>query len=447
MENQALSSRFSNPAAYIKLFFRRKWLLIVPAYLGLVAGIIACFVVPRTWMSTTIILVEEEKIINPLIQNLAVSTTAVQRMHSIRETLLGWNSLVELVRKLNLAKNINSQLEFENLITKLRRNINVQLSAPNRQQQLPTNSIVKISYLAEDPREAQMVAQSLTDILMEKNLEAQTKETDVAIDFITEQLSIYKRKIKESEIAKLKEDLKSLLTDSTELHPLVKELRGKIAIAEKELESGEYEVKGAGKALDSATKEALRQELDKIIEKESSVTMPKVSYGNAAEPPTDPNASVYKLLLMDKVDSALARDIDVNEAIYNMLLQKLETAKITQRLEVSKEGTRYTILDPARLPLVPVKPNKPLLVLMGLFAGTASGIGLIFAREFMDQSILDIQDAKLTLDLPVLGAISRITTQEEIEKEKSRRRTAIVTGLIVTILTVAITMLIAFFKN
>ena len=102
MEEQETTTS-KHPAEYLKIFFRRKWLVITPVFLGLVAGIVACFLLPRTWVSTAIILVEEEKIINPIIQNLAVSTTAAQRMQSIREILLGWTSLVELTEKLNLA--------------------------------------------------------------------------------------------------------------------------------------------------------------------------------------------------------------------------------------------------------------------------------------------------------------------------------------------------------
>jgi hypothetical protein len=145
-----------------------------------------------------------------------------------------------------------------------------------------------------------------------------------------------------------------------------------------------------------------------------------------AQPGVDANTAIYKLLLMDKVDATMARDMDVNEAVYNMLLQRLETAKITQRLEISQEGTRYTILDPPRLPLRPVKPNKPLVIFLGLLTGAAAGAGLVFGREFMDQSILDIEDAKQSLELPILGAISRITTQEEIDREKTKTRTMLV---------------------
>lgn len=444
MENQEIS-KYSDPMSYLKVFFRRRWLFITPTFIGLIGGIMACFLMPTTWQSNTLILVEEEKIINPLIQNLAVSTTAVQRMQSIKEILLGWDSMVELTKKLNLAKNVQNQFQFENLIQSLRKNITVQTTGSTRQD-IPSSNLIKISYLSKEPQEAQLVTKTLTDVLMEKNLQSQTKETDVAIKFISEQLAIYKRKIKESEVAKLNDQLKALLVDSTEEHPVVKELRQKIVVAEKELVSGEYEIKGEGKALDESTREVLKQELDKIIAKEaaSAPTGPQV---NVPEPEHDANTAIYKLMLMDKVDSSLARDINVSEEIYNMLLQKLETAKITQRLEASKEGTRYTIIDPPRLPLRPVKANKTLVLLMGLFLGAASGTGLVFGREFMDQSILDIHDAKQSLQLPVLGAISRITTQEEIDKERARKKTLIISSLSLAFILVISSMLYAFFKK
>jgi hypothetical protein len=163
--------------------------------------------------------------------------------------------------------------------------------------------------------------------------------------------------------------------------------------------------------------------------------------------PSDPGASAYKLLLVDKLSSAMGRDMSVNESIYNILLQKLETAKITQRLEVSKEGTRYNIIDPPRLPLKPTKPNKIQIVLLGLFLGGTSGVGLVFGREFMDHSFLDIEDAKHALELPILGAISRLTTQEEIDKEKRRQKTLIKIALTSAIALIVVAMLISFFKR
>ncbi|MFA5156310.1 MAG: GNVR domain-containing protein [Candidatus Omnitrophota bacterium] len=425
MENQE-TAKVTHPLEYLKIFFRRKWTVIYPAFIGLVLGIVAAFVMPPRYEAYTLILVEEEKIINPLIQDLAVSTSAIQRMQTIKEMLLGWNSLVELTKKLDLAKNIQTQQQFENLILGLRKNISVQMRGPSSHaQNMPT--IIRISYFGDEPRQTQRITQTLSDNLVDENMRTQTKETDVAIEFIKEQLDVYKRKIKESEVSDLEEQLKNLLVDSTEQHPLVRELRQKLDIAKKELESGEFKVATAPLKDDPAYK-ALQQELDKVISQET--TSGGAAYLGVDNGATDPNAAIYKLMLMDKYDSVLARDKNVNENIYNMLLQKLETAKITQRLEASRQGTRYTVIDPPRLPYRPAKPNKAMIIFMGLLLGAGVGVGLVLAGEFLDQSILDIADAKDNLKFPVLGGISRITTQEEIDKEKNwRKKLAIVVSL------------------
>lgn len=435
MENQEFVVQ-KNPIEYFKIFYRRKWLLIAPIYAGLVLGIIAGFLLPPAYKSTTVIMVEEEKIINPLIQNLAVSTTAAQRMQSIREILLGWSSLVELTKKLNLASNIQNQAQFEKLILTLRQNIEVQMRQPN---------LITISYSDKNPQQTQLVTKSLTDILMERNMKAQIRETDVAISFIKEQLDIYKRKIKESEIAKMEEELKNLLIDSTELHPMVKELRHKIAVARQELESGEYQVANSEQPINDARRQVLQKELDKLINEGTKASLGATAY--ASETVQDPNASIFKLILMDKVGSSIGRDMRVNEDIYNMLLQRLETAKITQRLEASKEGTRYSIIEPARLPLKPDRPNKLKLIFLGIMLGSFTGTGFVLGKEFMDRSFLDIDDAKQNLNLPVLGAISRITTQEEIDKQKHKEKKWITIALNASFILVLLAMLISFLNR
>jgi uncharacterized protein involved in exopolysaccharide biosynthesis len=441
MENQEIS-KYKNPMDYLKIFFRRRWLFIIPAIIGLVMGIMAAFLLPPLYESNTLILVEEEKIINPLIQGLAVSTSAGQRMLSLREQLLGWNSLVEIARKLNMVKNVNSQAQFENLIFKLRRNINVQLrnsNVPNA----PT--IIRIAYFGRDPEQTRIITKTLADQLVEENMRSQSKETDVALNFIKEQLDVYKRKIKESEIADIQQQLNNLLVDSTEQHPLVKELRQKLTSTQKELETGDYKVPVAPVAKDSPAYQALKQELDKLTN-ENTATQ-GVAFASNNNEPYDPNNAFYKLILMDKADTVLARDKNVNEMIYNMLLQKLETAKITQRLEASKQGTRYTVIDPPRLPLYPSKPNKLVVVFLGLLLGATSGTGLVFGKEFLDQSFLDIEDAKNSLELPVLGGISRITTAEEINKEKYRVKQWMIIGSIASAVLIISSMLYALFRR
>jgi len=131
------------PINYLKIFFRRKELLLIPAFLGLVLGICTGITLPKQYKSSTILLVEEGKTDNPLFEQLAVSTTVSQRMSSIRESMLGWYSLVILVERLNLAENIKTRQEFEKLLLGIRSHIDIKLRAHN---------IIDLSYTGKKPR-------------------------------------------------------------------------------------------------------------------------------------------------------------------------------------------------------------------------------------------------------------------------------------------------------
>ena len=400
------------PIHYVKIFFRRKRYFLLPVFIGLACGIAAGFFLPKTYESSTIILVEEGKVINPLIQGLAVSTSLPERLRTLREQILGWDRLDRLIKTLSLAKGVNSQYDYEQLILRLRKNISVQFRGPN---------LIRIAYQSSDPAKTQQVVKTVTDIFIEENIAMQNRETDTAVEFINDQLKVYKKKIKESELAQKEDELKALLIDSTELHPRVKELRADLAKIHEEIETGNFEVKIKPQT-SSPLVSQIEQEINRIQTSAAATDNTTVTEAATSNVRGMPNENLYGLLLLDKVGNVLARDIQVNEQIYNMLLQRLETAKITRRLEASQEGTRYTILDPARLPLRPAKPNLAVTALIGFVLGGLFGAGIILSIEFFDRSFLSVDEAKNFLSGPVLGAISKITTPEELEEERKKRR-------------------------
>lgn len=422
-----LSKAEMTPVAYLKIFFRRKEFIIIPMFIGLILGICAGIVLPKKYVSSTILLVEEGKSDNPLFNDLAVSSTVRQRMTAIKESMLGWNSLVKLVKRLGLDKTVKTPKELEGLIMSIRDDINIRLRGPN---------IIDLSYEGEDPEATQAIVRNITEIFIERNVEIQNKETADAIAFIEEQLKVYQGKIKSSEIAQLRDQLNELLVDATDQHPLVKSLREQIAAKQEELRKQNLEYTenySLGTNSTNAIIDEIKSALDNIEGGGSVSTIPEADSANK---------DYYKVLLIDKLDSVMARDAGVNNGIYNMLLQRLETAKITQRLQSSKEGTRYTVLDPPRLPLDPTKPNKTLVALIGLVLGAVLGFGLVVASEFLDKSFIDVEDAKSFLGRPLIGAISKITTEDGVRQEREKQAwlysLTILGGVIIVILTTAI---------
>lgn len=420
--------------SYLKVFFRRKELFIIPIFAGLVLGICTGLVLPKKFRSSTVILIEEGKTDNPLFSNIAVSTTVTQRLTAVRESMLGWNNLVQLVKRLNLDKDVRSVSDFEKLVLDIRKKIYIMPRGSN---------IIDLSYVGNDAKQTKDVVENITNIFIEKNVEQQNQETADAISFIEGLLKVYRGKIKSAEIAKLQEELDALLIDSTEMHPRVKQLREAIAAERKELAEQNLEY-SADAALGTTTNPII-DEIKKAIETMET----KKTIGTPAAAAAAANASskdMYKVMLIDKLDSVMARDVGVNSQIYNMLLQRLETAKITHRLQSSKEGTKYTILDPPRIPLAPFYPNKFLMAFMGLFIGALLGAGLVVASEFLDKSFLDVEEAKNYLGMPLLGAISKINTEESVRAEKERQRwvysLTVLVGVVVVIVTIGVSNLI-----
>jgi LPS O-antigen subunit length determinant protein (WzzB/FepE family) len=217
------------------------------------------------------------------------------------------------------------------------------------------------------------------------------------------------------------------LIDSTDKHPLVKQLRERIDLKMKELEKEKLEFTKA----DDLVKESNKKIIENIQKALSNIE------GEVAK---DENKDLYKFVLADKIGDVVARDAEVNESIYNVLLQRLETAKITQSLQTSKEGTRYTIVDPPRVPLAPFKPNKGMLAGGAAAAGLLLGAGIVFLMEFFDKSFIDVEDAKEFFGTPLLGAISRITTKEEISYQKEFVRWVYVVAIIASVVIVLSSM-------
>ena len=426
---------FSQPLhGYLRMFFRRKWMLVIPAFIGLILGICFSIMLPKIYRSNTTILVQEGKSDNPLFNNIAIASTMTQRAQEIRETILGWDSLVKLVKRLNLDQNVKTNIEFERLILKLRKDIMIDLRAAN---------IIDLSYASDDPSKAQAVVQNVTDIFIERNVSIQNKETSDAIKFIEEQLHVYLGKIKSAEIAQLKEKLNTLLIDSTEEHPMVKDLRAQINQKMEELKKENLQYSEDAKLSSSSTNPLIEQ-IQKTLD---SIGGDKTAADSAKAEVAGDDKALYKVALIDKLDNVMARDFSVNETIYNTLLQRLETAKITQRLQSSKEGTKYTIIDPPRVPLAPIEPNVPLVIVIGLFLGTVVGGGLILMVEFLDRSFLDVQEASEFLGVPLLGVISKINTVESLYEVKEKNKWTLFWMLSTGIFTVAfIIMLHVFIK-
>jgi polysaccharide chain length determinant protein (PEP-CTERM system associated) len=121
---------------------------------------------------------------------------------------------------------------------------------------------------------------------------------------------------------------------------------------------------------------------------------------------------------------------------YDDLMKKYMEARVSHGLEKEQMGTRFTLIDPAKLPEKPVRPNRPIILLFGLIIGIFAGVGTASLQEVTDHSARSSEDLATSFPFPVLAEIPEIVTLEE--ELRRRKLFKIIAGGSVVLLVVSI---------
>jgi succinoglycan biosynthesis transport protein ExoP len=97
----------------------------------------------------------------------------------------------------------------------------------------------------------------------------------------------------------------------------------------------------------------------------------------------------------------LKRDSDTYRQLYEGLLQKLKEAGVSAGLK----SNNFRIVDAARAPSGPIEPNIPRNLLFAFVLGSATGVGLAFLLEGIDNTIRSTEQAQMISGLAPLGMI------------------------------------------
>jgi uncharacterized protein involved in exopolysaccharide biosynthesis len=109
----------------------------------------------------------------------------------------------------------------------------------------------------------------------------------------------------------------------------------------------------------------------------------------------------------------LTRDYDLLKGQFQSLTDKKYQAQMAENLERKQQSEQFMVLDPARCPEKPFKPNLPNLLAMGAFFGLVAGLGLAWFRESMDRSFYEVSDVENYLKLPVVATILNLNEEEK----------------------------------
>ncbi|MBZ0271422.1 GumC family protein [bacterium] len=129
--------------------------------------------------------------------------------------------------------------------------------------------------------------------------------------------------------------------------------------------------------------------------------------------------------------SMLTRDYETTRASYEDVLSKLTEAKRSSEMETKNKGQQFKVIDAAKQPGKPFKPNRPYIVAIGFALGLLIGMTAVFLAEHFDDSFKNAEDIEDALGVSVLSSIPRIETQAEIDQRNRQMQLGIVVACLI----------------
>jgi uncharacterized protein involved in exopolysaccharide biosynthesis len=135
----------------------------------------------------------------------------------------------------------------------------------------------------------------------------------------------------------------------------------------------------------------------------------------------------------------LARDLDSSRARFRELREKQMQAQVAEQLERERKAERFTLIEPPVFPEKPFRPNRLLILMVGMTLALLGGIGTPLVRESFDRTVHSVRDAVRTLQVPVLAVLPL-----PVDPSRTRRRVRRVQWTIASVLALLAVALLAF---
>ena len=177
---------------------RRRWYILLPVFACWAIAWAGSWVVPSTFQSEALILVEQQKVPEQyVVPNVTVNLQ--DRLQSMTQQILSRTRLQATINRFHLygMRRRWDFTEAEDPVDQMRKDIKIDLvEAPDRPGQL---TAFKIRYSAGTPQLAQQVNSELTTLFIDENLEAQEQLSQSTTAFLESQLADASAKLQEQE--------------------------------------------------------------------------------------------------------------------------------------------------------------------------------------------------------------------------------------------------------
>jgi uncharacterized protein involved in exopolysaccharide biosynthesis len=115
----------------------------------------------------------------------------------------------------------------------------------------------------------------------------------------------------------------------------------------------------------------------------------------------------------------LTRDYENALAKYQEINAKKLEAELAQSMELESKGERFSVIEPPRVPEIPVKPNRPAILFVGFVLSFGAGITTVTVAEALSSAIKDPKALMAVAGRPPLVVIPYIEAADDVAKRRA----------------------------
>jgi polysaccharide chain length determinant protein (PEP-CTERM system associated) len=184
------------PDDYLRILWSRRWVIAIPAVVIASATAVASMFLPNWYRATTTILIIPQRVPENFVQP-TVTADLRERLTTIQQQILSRTRLERIIQEFNLYPRERSSMIMEDVIERMRRDINVGL-ATSRNRREPVSNFT-VSFSANDNRTAMRVTERLASLFVQENVEDRALLADQTDQFLKGQLEEARRRLFDQE--------------------------------------------------------------------------------------------------------------------------------------------------------------------------------------------------------------------------------------------------------
>ena len=466
-----MNAIFEEIRAALWSVWNRRWLALGVAWGLCVLGWLAVALVPNAYESRARIFVQLDDV---LAQQIGIGAGNREKdIERVTQTLTSAVNLEKVIRSTRIGESVTSPRDMEIAVEKLTETITVKSEEDNLFEITAESGRGDLSD-GQNAQLAQDIVQKLIDIFREENLGGTRGEMRETINFLDQQLADRQRELEDAEQRRLafeaehpeliggaaaiaqkleatRSEMRSVDADLAAARSALAAVDGQLAGTPRTLvvpgsvggargallqaESNLADMRARGLTDSHPDVVALEKQiatLRPLAERQGTAGgTPNPAYSSLVSIRAERQANVQalqsrKAALQSEINQITAnqalepgaaaeaqrisRDYEVLRKQYDQLLEDREELRLRGQVETERNAVKFEVIDPPTTPRKPSAPNRPLLLLGVLVLGIGAGGGIGWLIGQLRSSFATAGKLEMALELPVIGTISRVTT-------------------------------------